>query len=109
MRITMKTAIYSIFGLALSVSLAGCETSSQAYSIYEKGGAGFSCGEISKAFAAYKADRNSTEGLAVLVPLISSATGVDASAAGSTSDAYYEQAKSAANVALMVQSCPVIQ
>lgn len=90
-------------------AMTGCETSTQAYNMYQKGSEGFTCQEIDNAFAAYKRDRNSTDGLAVLVPLIAAATGVDTQSAGSTSDAYYEQAKSTANMALMVQGCPTIR
>ena len=88
--------------------ISGCETSAHAYNMYQQGSAGFSCNDINKAFSAYKRDRNSNDGLAVLVPLMASAGGVNTASAGTTSDAYYEQAKSAANIGLMVQGCPVI-
>lgn len=97
-----------VFLSVLMGLISGCETSAHAYNMYQQGSAGFSCNDISKAFSAYKRDRHSNDGLAVLVPLIASAGGVNTANAGTTSDAYYEQAKSAANIGLMVQGCPVI-
>lgn len=90
-------------------ALAGCETSKQAYSMVGKGTAAFSCEEITKAFTAYKADRESTAGLAVIAPLISASAGDISSSVLTTSDEYFNQAKSSANSALSLQGCsPII-
>lgn len=95
---------------ALTISaLSGCETTTQAYNMSQKGSDAYSCEEVGKAFNAYKRDRTSEDGLAVLVPIIANAGGIDTQSAGTTSDAYYEQAKSAANMYMLLQGCPTIQ
>ena len=98
--------IISLF--ALIALLSGCETATQAYSMSQQGNNAFSCDEISKAFSAYKRDRNSQTGLAVLVPLMANAAGVDTRGLATSSDQYYEQAKATVNIARMVQGCPAI-
>ena len=90
-----------------SLFISGCETALQAYDMSQKGSAGFSCSEITRAFSAYKRDRTSAEALAVLVPLASPGTGVPENVS-TASDAYYARSKAAANIALTVQGCSVI-
>lgn len=90
---------------ALSVALFGCETSKQAYEMSQKGMEAFSCEEVTKAFVAYKADRQSTSGLTVLAPLISADIGTMSSSVLTTSDEYYNQAKASANTALALKGC----
>lgn len=89
-------------------ALVGCETSKQAYNMAGKGAEAFSCEEISKAFAAYKADRQSTAGLAVMAPLISADVGTISNSVLTTSDEYYNQAKASANLALGIKGCSPI-
>jgi len=90
-------------------ALAGCETSSQAYSMAQQGVDAFTCPEISKAFSAYEADRQSASALTVIAPLISADIGTMTQGAITTTDAYYAQAKASSNVALMLKGCsPII-
>lgn len=90
-------------------SLVGCETSTQAYSMAQQGADAFSCTEISKAFSAYEADRQSVSALTVLAPLISADIGTMTLGAVTTTDTYYAQAKSSANTALLLKGCsPII-
>jgi hypothetical protein len=102
-----KTIAMSLFAASL-VSLSGCETSSQAYNMSQQGTAAFSCVEISKAFSAYEADRQSASGLMVLAPLISADVGSMSQSISTGSDAYYNQAKSSVNTALLLQGCQMI-
>lgn len=89
-------------------ALVGCETSKQAYNMAGKGADAFSCEEITKAFSAYKADRKSTAGLAVMAPLISADASSISSSVLSTSDEYFNQAKASANLALGLKGCSPI-
>jgi len=103
--------MHKIIAVALfAVALTGCETSSQARSMADKGAAegaasAFSCTEISKAFTAYEMDRESVNALAVIAPLISASSGTMTSAALTTTDEYYAQAKASVGLALLVQGC----
>ncbi|PKH05662.1 hypothetical protein [Moritella sp. Urea-trap-13] len=102
--------MYKIIAIALfASSLAGCETSSQAYSMAQQGADAFTCPEISKAFTAYEADRQSASALTVIAPLISADIGTMTEGAVTTTDSYYAQAKSSANVALLLKGCSPIQ
>lgn len=92
----------------LGLLMNGCETASQAYTMSQKGAAGFSCAEINSAFAAYQRDRQAVESLAVLTTLISANSNTATTNLSTTSDAYYEQAKASANIALLVQGCPAM-
>ena len=74
----------------------------------QQGADAFSCTEISKAFLAYDADRQSASALTVLAPLISADIGAMTQSAATTTDAYYAQAKSSANVALLLKGCSPI-
>lgn len=105
----MKHLIIILKGTVVlaSVLLSGCESALQAYDMSQKGTAAFSCTEINKAFSAYQRDRESASALAVLVPLISANTTEPAS--NTTSNSYYEQARTSANIALLVQGCPPLQ
>jgi len=102
--------MHKIIAIALFAgSLAGCETSSQAYSMAQQGADAFSCSEISKAFSAYETDRQSASALTVIAPLISADIGTMTQSGVTTTDAYYAQAKSSANVALLLKGCgPII-
>lgn len=101
--------MYKIIAVALfASSLAGCETSSQAYNMTQEGADALSCTEISKAFMAYEADRQSASALTVLAPLISANIGTMTQSAVTTTDSYYAQAKSSANVALLMKGCSPI-
>ncbi|MDX2321466.1 MAG: hypothetical protein QNK26_12835 [Moritella sp.] len=98
--------MHKILAVALFAgTLAGCETSSQAYDMAQQGADAFTCPEISKAFSAYEADRESASALTVLAPLISADIGTMTQGAATTTDAYYAQAKSSANVALLLKGC----
>ncbi len=101
-----KTIAIALFAASLA-PLAGCETSSQAYNMSQQGAAAFSCAEISKAFSAYEADRESASALMVLAPLISADVGAISQSISTSSDAYYNQAKSSVNTALLLQGCQV--
>ncbi|NQZ94448.1 MAG: hypothetical protein HRT97_19225 [Moritella sp.] len=101
--------MHKIIVIALFAGLlTGCETSSQAYNMAQQGADAFSCTEISKAFLAYDADRQSASALTVLAPLISADIGAMTQSAATTTDAYYAQAKSSANVALLLKGCSPI-
>lgn len=102
--------MHKIIAVALFAgTLAGCETSSQAYSMAKQGADAFTCPEISKAFSAYEADRQSASALTVIAPLISADVGTMTASAITTTDAYYAQAKASSNVALMLKGCaPII-
>jgi uncharacterized lipoprotein YajG len=97
----MMKNLLLIFTLFL---LTACQTAYELQSASSKGVANsFSCGQINGAFAAYEADKNSFMALkqiAVMSGLVIKPT--------STADAssYYEGAKAAANIALLVQGCP---
>lgn len=102
--------MYKIIAVVLFAgTLAGCETSSQAYDMAQKGADAFTCPEISKAFSAYEADRQSASALTVIAPLISADVGTLTQTGLTTTDAYYAQAKASSNVALMLKGCsPII-
>jgi len=101
--------MHKIIAIALFAGLlTGCETSSQAYNMAQQGADAFSCTEISKAFSAYEADRQSASALTVLAPLISADIGTMTQSAATTTDTYYAQAKSSANVALLLKGCSPI-
>jgi len=101
--------MHKIIAVALFAgTLVGCETSSQAYNMSQKGVDAFSCTEITKAFSAYSLDRQSASALTVLAPLISADIGTMTQDAIVTSDSYFAQAKASANVALLVKGCPLI-
>lgn len=89
-------------------SLTGCESSSQAYNMTTMGADAFSCTEITKAFSAYEKDRQSASALTVIAPLISADIGAMTQDAATTSDTYFAQAKSSANVALGLKGCALI-
>ncbi|SQD76550.1 hypothetical protein [Moritella yayanosii] len=101
--------MHKIIAIALFTGLlTGCETSSQAYNMVQQGADAFSCTEISKAFLAYEADRQSALALTVLAPLISADIGTMTQSAATTTDTYYAQAKSSANMALLLKGCTPI-
>ena len=94
-----------IAGITAALLISGCQTSSQAYQMSQKGMGAFSCDEINKAFSAYEMDRQSAQALAVLAPLIYADAGNVTQNVSTTSEGYYQQAKASANVALVVQGC----
>ena len=93
-----------LFIILMLSSLSACQSATELQSAYSKGLANsYSCGQINSALAAYEADKSSVSSLnkiAIMSGLdIEQAANIDASS-------YYENVKSAANMALLVQGCP---
>ena len=91
--------------LLSAMTLGGCQTAGQLHQSSSKGMGALSCADISAAFAAYDADRQSVGALETLATTMN----LDLKAMGGTSvesaQNIFAQAKSAANIALAVQGC----
>jgi uncharacterized lipoprotein YajG len=93
-----------LFLILMITSLSACQTATQLQNVYSKGlASSYSCEQINAAFSAYEMDKTSFKELAKIAEMsglvIEQGTKANASS-------YYENVKSAANVALMVQGCP---
>ena len=89
--------------LLAGLSLSACETAKEMQAASQKGFANsISCPQISSAFAAYEADKQSLSALMQLGNL----TNLDTSKITTeTAAGYYEKAKQSANLALVLQGC----
>jgi hypothetical protein len=84
--------------------LSACQSATELQSAYSKGLANsYSCGQINSALAAYEADKNSFAALKQIA--VMSGLEIEPSTEEGASS-YYENVKSAANIALLVQGCP---
>lgn len=83
--------------------VAGCQTVGELQQASSKGAANaFSCQQITNAFAAYQADKQSIDALRSIAAMTNMSTkGVTTA----TADSYYEKAKNSANLALLLQGC----
>ena len=88
----------------ITLSLAGCQTSSQLTSSVADGG-GVSCSEIQQAFNAYQQDRQSAEAYQQLAQLLSPTAGSLASKGMGSADQYYDQIRLSTNLALATRGC----
>jgi len=96
--------------LLISVLIIGlliaCQSATELQNAYSKGLANsYSCGQINRAFAAYEADKTSFTALKQIAEM--SGLVIDPSVKGNASS-YFDNVKSAASVALLVQGCPAI-
>ncbi|MFT4937404.1 MAG: hypothetical protein ACI88A_000418 [Paraglaciecola sp.] len=95
---------YLMLILAIS-ALTACQTATELQNASSRGLANsYSCGQINNAFAAYEVDKNSFMALkeiAVMSGLVIQQT------PETDPSSYYQTVKTAANVALLVQGCPV--
>ena len=90
--------------LILSIStLAACQSAYELQNASSKGLANsYSCGQINGAFTAYEADKTSFNALKQIAEVSGLAMG---QTVPSNVSSYYESAKAAANIALLVQGC----
>ena len=92
-----------IFLILIITALTACQSATELQNVYSKDLANsYSCKQINGALSAYEADRTSfatLKQIAVMSGLVIEPSSKDASS-------YYENVKSAANVALLVQGCP---
>ena len=93
--------------LVLILSLATLSACQSAYELQNASSKGlansYSCGQINGAFAAYEADKNSFMALKEIAVM----SGLEIKPTmASDASAYYDSAKAAANIALLVQGCP---
>lgn len=94
---------YLLFVLSVT-TLTACQSAYELQNASTKGLANsYSCGQINGAFAAYEADKNSFMALKEVAEV--SGLVIKPSATTDASS-YYENAKAAANIALLVQGCP---
>lgn len=85
-------------------TLTGCQTATELQNASSKGFANsYSCGQINAAFSAYEADKTS---FAALEQIATMSGLVIEQGSKANASSYYENAKAAANVALLVQGCP---
>ena len=94
----MKTLYWGAVAACL-ISLTGCETTSAVYGSSQKGFAGLSCNEIYNAFSAYERDKQTANAATDL----SAALGMPYT--GGNAEAYYNTAKTTANITLLAQGC----
>tara|TARA_R110002167_G_scaffold195489_4_gene398238 strand:+ start:1382 stop:1681 length:300 start_codon:yes stop_codon:yes gene_type:complete len=93
--------------LLLFISITGllaCQSAYELQSASTKGLANsYSCGQINAAFSAYEADKTSFMALKEIAVV----SGLEIKPTAATeASSYYESAKAAANIALIVQGCP---
>ena len=93
-----------LLAILMVVTLTACQTATELQNASSKGLANiYSCGQINAAFAAYEADKTSFAALEEIAAMsglvIDKSTETDASS-------YYDNVKSAASIALLVQGCP---
>ncbi len=85
-------------------TLTACQSAYELQNASSKGLANsYSCGQINGVFAAYEADKTSFMALKQIAEV--SGLVIDQTSATDASS-YYESAKAAANIALLVQGCP---
>lgn len=93
-----------LFSIVIFITLTACQTATELQNASSKSLANsYSCGQINAAFSAYEADKTSfiaLKQIAVMSGLV-----IDKSA-GMDVSSYYENVKSAASIALIVQGCP---
>ena len=91
------------FLMIVGVLLCGCNTASELRAASTKGVANsYSCGQINAAFNAYEADRTSVAAM----KQVATTSGIEFQQIPQVDVAsYYESAKAAANVALIMQGC----
>jgi hypothetical protein len=93
-----------LFIILMLASLTACQSATELQSAYSKGLANsYSCSQITAALAAYEADKSSFSALQQIATM--SGLVIEKSPESDASS-YYENVKSAANVALLVQGCP---
>ncbi|MCJ8319249.1 MAG: hypothetical protein MJK12_06425 [Colwellia sp.] len=94
-----------LFSVLIIALLTACQSATELQNAYSKGLANsYSCGQINSALAAYEADKNSFAAfkqIAVMSGLV-----IEPGAEANVSS-YFDNVKSAASVALLVQGCPV--
>jgi hypothetical protein len=85
------------------VTLTACQSAYELQNASSKGLANsYSCGQINGAFAAYEADKTSFMALKEIATM----SGLVIKPTSTTNaSSYYESAKAAANIALLVQGC----
>lgn len=93
----MKTKLLALS--ILSAALVGCETTSAVVGASQKGLGALSCSEIYNTFNAYDKDKQTVEAAKQL----SASFGLPYT--GGSAKAYFQKAKTAANIALAAQSC----
>ena len=96
-----------LLSILMLFTLTACQSAAELQKASSKGLANsYSCEQIKAAFIAYEADKTSFMSLKQLAEMsglvIEPSTKVDASS-------YYENVKSAATIALLVQGCPPIK
>lgn len=95
-----------LLSVLMIVVLSACQSATELQSAYSKGLANsYSCGQITSALAAYEADNTSFSSLKEIA--VMSGVVIEASSEKDASS-YYENVKSAASVAMLVQGCPPI-
>lgn len=95
-----------LLSILMIVTLTACQSATELQKASSKGLANsYSCEQIKAAFIAYEADKSSFMALKQIAAMsglvIEPSTKVDTSS-------YYENVKSAATIALLVQGCPPI-
>ncbi|NRB41735.1 MAG: hypothetical protein HRU20_25235 [Pseudomonadales bacterium] len=89
--------------LLVGLILGGCQTTQEFRAASQKGLANsFSCSQISSAFSAYDADKQS---LSALTDLANMTHMVTSNINTQNAAAYYDKAKQSANLALILQGC----
>ncbi|ALO34186.1 hypothetical protein CMT41_05155 [Colwellia sp. MT41] len=95
-----------LLSVLMIVVLSACQSATELQSAYSKGLANsYSCGQITSALAAYEADKTS---FATLKQIAEMSGLVITPSAETDASSYYENVKSAATVAMLVQGCPPI-
>ena len=92
-----------LLSLVMIVTLSACQSATELQSAYSKGLANsYSCEQINGAFSAYEADKSS---FMALKPIAEMSGLVIEPTPDKDASSYYENVKSAANIALAVQGC----
>jgi len=93
-----------LLSIFMIIGLTACQSAAELKNAYSKGLANsYSCEQINAAFNAYEADKTSFASLNQIATMSGLAIEQDSDKDASS---YYDSVKSAANVVLLVQSCP---